>query len=338
MARLLTNSEMNTAKTCLRKWYLSYECMLQRDSQSTPLRFGSMFHEGLDLLAQGKSLSDVIVSIALKYEQIPIWADPFEKEVELETIAALLAGYAWRWQDAGFEIIATECDFRIPITNPETGGRTPSFESAGKIDKIIRLPDGRIAVMEHKTTADSIEPTSDYWRKLRMDTQISLYMIAAKEMGHDVETVLYDVIRKPGISPKAISKADYLKIQAEGTYFDRPVAIPSEPRETAEMFGARLFADLQERPDFYYGRMEIPRLHADLDEFRDEIWQIQGTLREAQRKNRAFRNTTACLQMGKCEFFDICSNRLQAPSLTDPPPDGFKRKPKRHTELSLHED
>lgn len=349
---LLTHSRMSCAKTCLRRHYYAYEMGVRRDRQSTPLRMGSAFHVGLDLWAQGRTADEAIAAVTAGYEELPAWANTddlvTEWMLEREIVARMLSGYFWRWGGQagehgggfGFEVLASELAFDLPIVNPETGGATQSFRFAGKIDKIVRLTDGsgagRLAVMEHKTAGESIASDCDYWKRLRLDQQISGYVLAARRLGYDVETVLYDATRKPEIAPKLIPKKDRTALESFGLYFDEKIEdIPEgqrvPDRETVQMYGARLTADIAERPDFYFNRVEIPRLEADLAEFGWELWQIQQDLRECQRTGRWYRNTAACLHPYKCEYFDLCVNGYDPAAGV---PSGYVRIEHVHPELA----
>jgi hypothetical protein len=180
---------------------------------------------------------------------------------------------------APLKMIASEIEFALPLRNAK-GRKTGSY-IAGKIDGIGRW-NNELAVVEHKTTSDNIEPGSDYWRRLAIDQQISLYYYAAPELGFDVATVLYDVIRKPTIR---LRKA-----------------------ETPAEYGVRLAADIAERPAYYYCRREIPRLRADLDEAMNEVRHMDLLLRHARRNNAWPRNTAVCVFPYRCEFFNLCCN------------------------------
>src|SRR5690606_32440122 len=131
---------------------------------------------------------------------------------------------------------------------------------AGKIDKIVRLPDGRTAIMEHKTTSDSIASDSDYWARLRLDSQISLYVLAARELGYDVQTVLYDVVRKPRHERYRATPPELRKYKKDGTLY----ANQRERDETPQEFGQRVYQAMYTEFDSYFARQEIPRLESDL--------------------------------------------------------------------------
>lgn len=313
LPQLITNSRIQAFQTCRRKHQFSYELAIKPAQQdSAALRFGTVFHEALDVRAKG---GDAVATVDMLYQDAPP-----EQAVERATCRALVAAYCAYWGEESHEVIASEIAFEIPLTNPDTGAASTRYKLAGKIDKVVRLADGRLAVMEHKTTGESIDEGADYWLRLRLDSQISTYMLAAKRLGHEVETVLYDVIRKPGIAPKQVPTLDENGLQIyvlesgaralkkDGT----PYQSAGDGRkllshtETAEEFGDRLAADIAGRPEFYFQRREIPRLDSDLEEAAQEIWDAQKAIAEAANTGRHYRNSSACFRMGRCQYFDLC--------------------------------
>jgi len=332
---ILTNSSMSTYKACPRRYFFQQELGLRSARESKPLRLGSVFHEGLDELARGATPQAVFESACAKYErELPEGADKTEWEVERFTVATLLLGYAWRWSESQVEVLDSELVFSGRIINPETGAATPVFNVSGKIDKIVRLADGRLAVMEHKTSSEDISPQSDYWLRLRMDQQVSLEMLGAKMSGWDVVTCVYDVVRKPAINPRKLSKADVAVLRDSGKYYGIDVVVPADlERETPQMFGARLLDDCTQRPDFYFARNEVPRASHDLREFEQELWDTQRTIHEARKNERWYRNTQACLRPGKCPFFELCTTGYvhESGSL---PPQGYIIIEDKHPELT----
>jgi len=211
--RRLTCSQIKCARKCLRKHLLAYILAIRTEDVPKYFRIGKVFHKALDFRAQGLDIDDSIIRALTDYDEglLQLKGEEWKKRVvEREVIARLIAGYFWRWQemDKEIEVVASELPFELPIYNPVTNKADSVFVIAGKIDKIIKLADGRLAVMEHKTTSDDIVVTSDYWRRLRIDIQISIYYLAARMLGYQVETILYDVVRKPSYSkPKQLTQA-----------------------------------------------------------------------------------------------------------------------------------
>ena len=335
--QLLTNSRMATARCCLRKHYFSYELGIRRIVDGQPLRMGAAIHEGLDALARGLDIAATVATACRDYDTVPAGFDAYDWAIERETVIRML--YAYSQLCPPLEIVATEKSFEMPIENPNTRQLLRIFKIAGKIDKIVKLADGRLAIMEHKTTSDDLAPESDYWSRLRIDQQISLYLIAARVMGFDCQTVLYDVLRKPALRAGRATPPEARKYTKAGALY----ANQRENDETPEAFGDRLTADFQARPEYYFARREIARTEQDIFEYQDELCQQAFLLRDRQltaqeRENKQldpagawFRNPAACLHPYRCEYctfcFDGCDPRQNMP-------EGFHRVENVHPELN----
>jgi hypothetical protein len=341
---------MACARTCLRQHYYRYELGVRSKRDATALRIGSAVHLGLELRSRGVPASDAILEVVRSYDTCPPWCEQHDWEVERETVANLLAGYFWRYQADPLEYAEVEKAWSMRLVNPRTGRASRTYELAGKRDGLVRQPDGRLFVLERKTTGDDIGPDSDYWLRLRCDPQISLYILSARHDGHDVSGVIYDVVRKPSIRPRQIPLLDEdgLKVVIHDETGERVLNANGKPRqssglgmtlstrtETAEEYGARLLADIEERPDFYFQRREVPRLEDDLDEFRLECWQQAKLLTDCRRWGRWFRNVgrNTC---SFCEYSRLC---LQSITVNpEAPPDGFEFVDNVHPELMERED
>jgi len=308
----LTATSTACLRRCPRQHHLRYELGLARIRKAAPLRLGGAYHLGLELYSKGTTAEQAIQQATADYATCPEWADPVEWAVECETVKTLLAGHFWRYGQDDIEFVAVEGSFEIPLVNPDTGAPSRTFSLAGKIDAIVKLPDGRLAVLEYKTAGEDIAPDSEYWLRLRCDGQISLYVLAARAMGYDVATVLYDVTRKPTIRLRQ--------------------------KETPEAFGQRLLADIGERPDFYYQRREVPRLEDDLAQFQAELWQQGQYLVELRRRAARLDDPSAAhfrnvgrLTCGYCDFADLCLTGVRV----DPtnPPAGYQVLPDVNPEL-----
>ncbi len=309
MKTILTNTAAATFRACPRKYRNRYIFRLARVRQATALRFGSAFHLGLEIRGRDLPLLDPIAEATAGYETRPDWAEPVEWAVERETLRQLLAGHIWRYSQDNLSHVAVEKSFEMSLTNPATGWSSHRFRLAGKIDGIVQLPDGRLAVLEYKTAGEDIGPAGEYWPRLRCDGQISLYVLAARSMGFDVAAVLYDVTRKPTIRLRQ--------------------------NETPEEYSQRLYEDIDARPDYYFQRREIPRLEDELAEFQSELWQQAQAIGEATNHDRWYRGVSK-ITCGNCEFSQLCFNNTRIDPTS--PPAGFQVLADAHPELTAKEN
>lgn len=333
--QLLTHSRLSCFRSCPRKHYLRYELALAPEEEAFALRVGTAFHAALEAADLGRDPEEAIRARGD--------LDAYDTAM----VAAMFAVHQERWVGDTLSVVATELQFEIDVVNPETDAPSKLWSLAGKIDRIYRLPDGRLAIQDYKTTSDDITPGSDYWLRLGLDQQMSLYVIAARQLGYDVQTILYDVTVRPRHRPLAIAIVEdgaKVVIDAAGNRVrtkdgkkwretaDTALGYRLVTREeTPEEFAARVAQAMREQPDAFFARHEIARLESDLDETRWEIWQQQQSIREAQRSSRWFRNPGACVEPYRCSYLGICPQSLTAEST---PPQGFKRLASVHPELS----
>ena len=154
---------------------------------------------------------------------------------------------------------------------PETGGVSKTWVLAGKIDAIAKdKATGKHIIVEHKTTSQDIGPGSDYWKKLPIDGQVSGYYVGASTLGYEVDVCLYDVIRKPTIRPYKATPEENRKYKKDGTLYAGQHEHDEDPHE----WEARLMADIAERPDYYFQRVEVVRSESDLSDYLFDMWAV----------------------------------------------------------------
>jgi len=295
---LMTASRMNTLLDCPRKHFWRYEVGLTRITDAAALRFGSAWHAAMEARWQGRTFDE---ALATGLDT----ARDFD-EVTVATLSGLLAGYFNRWSDDPVKELHPEIEFRHPLS----GSR--SFDVAGKIDGLGVLHDGRLALVEHKTTSADVGPDSDYWIRLRSNPQVLQYVLAARALGWDVSVVLYDVTRKPSIRVKQ--------------------------NETPEQYAVRLAEDCSARPEFYFARREVPILEEYLEEFTIQrlelsrlILSFRAASRKARRPEQAWPRHLTEMHCKLCDFSSFClQNIVPDPAL---PPAGFRVGP-AHPELT----
>jgi hypothetical protein len=247
----------------------------------------------------------------------------------------LMAGYEQRWKDSPYRITAVEEMVESDLWNPETERKSRSFRVAGKIDARAAHGD-RLVMIDHKTTSDDIaDPAAPFWRQLMVEGQPSHYMLIEWLNGRKVDDAVWDVMRKPGISPKGITKAEAKLAVMTHEYCGRTMSddsilsVNADGRETLEMYEARLAQDCTSiRPEHYFQRRSVPRMDAEIHEYAVELWEHSQEMLHVLRLDRRARNSGACMNYNRpCEFLGICSG------FDTPESDKWKCKENIHSEL-----
>lgn len=282
------------------------------------------------------------------YCRVPNSVDPEDWAVERAKLLYAAAGYAWYYQNEPLKAIYTEVKFRTPIPG-RTGRMVPNLLIDGVIDKIVKHAGNM--VVEHKTTSSSIDQASKYWGKLTMDTQTTLYTFTLRllrdraelDLEGEISGFYYDVFHKPGIKPKFLSIADSKKFVENAEYCggtfevtliyadgDNPpiigvtidgVAAVAEAtakpgqykiKETPDMYGHRLLADISERPEYYFARREFAKTDAELDRFHKEILAVFTSMRTMYNMDSWYHCEEQCEATYNCDFIDMCYNGIDA--------------------------
>ena len=344
----LSVSRMNCWNTCQLKHLYAYDYGVRRAMDGDALVFGNAFHKAMEVRAKG---ADSQQAFEAACATIP--KDWQGEESTFEFFVAKLQAAVWAYFTVWTDDIIAQMEPEIEFTYPIDGSRT--FEAAGKIDGIAHLKDGRIALVEHKTTSEPIEEAdAAYWKRLRLNFQLCRYVKGAKACGKEIETVIYDVFHKPALKPKDAVKEvdengipfvmtkdangnDVRCIKRDGQpkksadtakgefYYTRP--------ETPEEFGQRLRDDMVARPGFYFQRREVTVTDEQLEAFSlaeqqmaRQILSVRADSREAEKKGipacAAFMQNVSHLTCPYCDYENLCmAGRTIAPGEV---PDGFK--------------
>lgn len=273
---ILTQSELRTYRRCAREHALAYRQGLRSvEPDAAPLRFGTAIHQALANWWDGQTIEDCLSSMGSL-------GDDFEDARAL----ALFAGYVAHWRKPAGKVVLVEKEFRCALTNPATGADSRTFELAGKIDALTS-DDGRHLLVEHKTTSEDISPGSAYWQRLRIDTQIPIYLRGAESLGYRCDGVLYDVLAKPKLRPKK--------------------------GETSAQFYERCYAAVTDNPGAHYAQVELPILEREIDDAMADAWATARAIRESELTGRWPRNSDACVRWNRpCTYFGLCTGQRSA--------------------------
>lgn len=302
VSRLLTVSRMKEARLCQRAHHYRYGLGYRPRRQSEELRFGDLVHRGLEQWWLAGADPEARITNALAAVACE---DPFE-QVRAEE---MILGYDARWGDEPLEAIFVECQFVGPVVNPTTGAHSKTWRLAGKLDVLARnTQTGHVHIIEHKTSAEDISTGSAYWKRLRLDAQVSVYFDGADMLGHPAESCIYDVLAKPGLRPKKATSAEARKYKADGTLY----ANQRDTDESVDEYRARVREAIAAAPDDYFARGEIVRLEDERADALHDVWDIGRQLREAELAGRYPRNPEACIRFGRsCSFFGVCCREEQ---------------------------
>lgn len=355
---ILNNSRVKCHRACDRKHYYAYELGLRAVRQDEVLHFGTVFHMGLEEWWKWLKLCDEHPAELSREDALDVALVAIRKgDLDPYTLAkaeVLMAFYHERWIDAPYEVIDVEAKFTVPLVNPETGRASRTWQLGGTLDVLTRHRVTRdFWNFEHKTSGEDLAPESSYWDRLRMNSQISTYMVGARailaKLGHDPEKLagtVYDVIGKPDKRPlqatpeesrkytqEKWSKEKWSKekrdrktkeviepaVLLEPSVLLEPARLYANQRdtdETVEEYRDRLLAHVSEDPERYINRAIVVRLEAEEREAAADVWMRGYSIRQAQRLGFWPRNDDACeLYRRRCEYWQVCVGQA---SINDP--------------------
>lgn len=180
------------------------------------------------------AMDAVIEHLNETYATPPASKTPDEWALERQILLTCFIGYHWYYQNDQPEFLASEIPFELPLYDPVVNMPLPTSEvvRSGRIDHLIRYK-GMVGVLERKSTSRSLDADSDYWMRLRKDSQVSMYALAVRELvnmsgglpafrfNRETDTLgntLYDVWKKPTIKPCTLTQAETKAFVESGEY------------------------------------------------------------------------------------------------------------------------
>lgn len=258
-------------------------------------------------------------------DQIKLVNDYFDSnhfaidEYAVEKARAAMLAYCLHYGDEShlYEVVGVETPFCLPI--PGMDGEL----YGGFIDYIRKRRDGGLVICDLKT-ASSVGDS--YWQELYTNEQLTTYLLALKQhfsmVGLDCPTldVQWDVILKPTISPKKLTKAAVKELTEQGTYEGTPCddcEIREDGEESPKQYGLRCLNWYLEKPDSRFYRRSYTRNDDQLVEHVDSVTRrvTEIRVREADAKLGIIPPPSfgACKRFGTgatgsmCDYHLICS-------------------------------
>lgn len=344
----ITASRLRAFRSCPRLHYYRYVLRRVPHRGSEATRFGTMFHAGLECwwlhlgMPEERLVDEVIRTMRTHYAECV-----YQDEYELVRAEELMFGYHARWYgDEEHETLGAEIEWRMNLRNPATSGQSRLYQLSGKVDALVKSRNSRrVFIVEHKTSTADISPGSEYWRRLRLDGQISMYYDGIAEVARErgglsaddptpIAGCIYDVSRRPTLIPYKATPMESRKYTIEKVCKEHKAAgfalaasgcekcDPShlyanlrEHDETVDEYRERVRDDIAAEPEKYFQRGVVVRLEEEMAEHRADLWYLAGTMREMVRANVHPRNVDACVQYNRpCDYFDVCTG---VASLTD---------------------
>lgn len=306
---LLSNSSLTMFRRCPREYFFSYVLRRRSATKAEALRFGTFFHLGLNAWwrADGGPVDKLRAAFGAMHEKAnePGEDDPFE----LVKAEELMIGYTARWGGEPLKTLHVELQFRLPIdTHYDHGG---AIDAIAQDKSEVARGEPSVHNIEHKTTSQDIAPGAPYWRHVRsLDSQVSTYMKAARELGFSPKDTIYDVIRKPSILPLKATPIESRKYTKPTAKEPRPrlYANMREEDETPEEYRVRLSVDIASNPERYYQRQNIVRLEVEDENHEADVLQTAEMIRFAEQRSAFPRTVSACERYGRlCDYHPVCS-------------------------------
>lgn len=166
----LSGSQLEALIACPRQWYLNRRAHAS-SGRSAAASFGTVVHVlAQHAAAEQRDLTDLRRHLADVWDQIPFDAVWLSASERVEGEAALERMVEWTELTADREVLGVEVGFRVGLD--VAGSRV---ELVGQVDRLDRDPDGRVWIVDFKTSAHV--PTV---AQVAAKEQLGVYQLAAQ--------------------------------------------------------------------------------------------------------------------------------------------------------------
>lgn len=230
------------------------------------------------------------------------------QKYDVEKTRAMALGYIIRYGQDGFVTKGIEVPFSLPLIDPATN--TALEETyCGILDSILEK-DNRLYIGDYKTISSRTFGNGyGYWQHMRTHPQLAHYNLACRQLGLTIAGFLWDVIVKPAIEPKQVTKKEKLELENGSYYGMRFEGYNGEAKETPKMYGVRCFGHINNEPDKYYYRRVLSCPPSVMLDYLNSMVQMAKEMRKIKAgAKHAIHNYDACHNYNRtCEYHQICN-------------------------------
>lgn len=347
-------------KQCTKLFYLRHVLRLRPIEDAGAARMGTNWHKCLEILTEPDGGQEALVAhLNSAYETCPPSVSLTDWEVERTVLLYSALGWDWYHQDDQIETVAREVHFDRQVNNQyQRRGKIDRIIRCGAALMLGEYKSTTKSIDPGSLYWDRLNLDSQLTlylieaRHAQLAGELEQYGIAADDSL--ISGVLYDVWHKPTIRPKKLSMADSKKFTKDGEYFGEEFRVDSNPlveinpelertitvngvdaevtpgkkegtfaiRETPEMFGARLLADIRENPEKHFARKSIARTDEELARLDKEYYNLARVAHFMGQRSLWFVNENHCTATYRCSFYPICFYNVDVSN--GQVPDGFK--------------
>lgn len=294
---VITFSRIRSRRRCHRQHYYKFIKRIQRKQPPMPFFKGDAIHELCKAYLTGKRWTDKLDEYAKEFARL------FAEEREMYgdvpgDLARIMEGYVKRWKKDGLKYIAVEKRYDFDLDPHGVPNAVFSFEP----DALVKDRQKRQWLFERKSAKTL--PDEDFRLS---DIQTILYRWALRQVGIEVDGVLWDYVRtKPPTIPKQLKDGGLSIAQNIDTDYDTYLAevkrLGLNPKDYAEKLESLKGSETR-----FYKRVYMPVSDDVMMRIvKDMILTAKEIVRRPKSKIRTL--TRDCNQ---CEFYQLCQAELR---------------------------
>lgn len=336
---IVRGSEMQDFLRCRLRWKYAWVDGFRPKTVNGKLFFGTLFHKFAEVFYSHLNACEVEVAkdhavktmLQLAQETDTSGMEQVEYDELMDLVTKVADNYVSQWghmDEDNWEVIATELNFMIPITD--------MIAYEGTIDLIVRnKADGKVCFLDHKTTS-SLEK---YEKNSIMDRQISRYWWALQQLqkghgfikiddewmpventylfeclaGAEIGGFIYNIILKDyPVPPKVLKKGGLSKDKGQKTTYELYMKAIEENELNPDDY-QDILEYLKENGKAFFRRVEVYRNQDEINAaMREYYWTVKdmGTVKARlgltnNAEEVCYRNITSDCHWD-CDYKDVC--------------------------------